>query len=148
MSRVAIPTWTFVVMVVRRGTEFLLVHERKHGQRWYLPAGRVELGESFEEAAHREAREEAGVSIVLDGILRIEHTPRAEDARMRVFYVAHTADHRRPKSEPDEESLEARWFTLPEIAKLNLRGLEVLRLLRDVEAGAPLVSMSLIQPEL
>lgn len=29
--------------------------------RWYLPAGRMEQGESIEEAVQREVREEAGV---------------------------------------------------------------------------------------
>ena len=43
MPREAIPTWFFAIVVVRRGDRFLLVHERKHGQLWYLPAGRVEL---------------------------------------------------------------------------------------------------------
>ena len=32
--------------VVRLGRRFLVVRERKHGQGWYLPAGRVEAGES------------------------------------------------------------------------------------------------------
>ena len=54
MSRLPIPTWFFVLVVVRRGEQFLLVHERKHGQLWYLPAGRVEPGETFVEAAVRE----------------------------------------------------------------------------------------------
>jgi len=31
--------------VVRDEDRFLVVQERKHEQRWYLPAGRVELGE-------------------------------------------------------------------------------------------------------
>jgi phosphatase NudJ len=37
-QRVAIPTWFFAVVVVRFGPRFLFVHERKHGQGWYLPA--------------------------------------------------------------------------------------------------------------
>ncbi len=32
MSKKPIPTWFFVLVVVRRGNEFLLVQERKHGQ--------------------------------------------------------------------------------------------------------------------
>jgi phosphatase NudJ len=34
MSREAIPTWCFALAIVRLGRRFLLVHERKHGQRW------------------------------------------------------------------------------------------------------------------
>jgi phosphatase NudJ len=42
MSREPIPTWYFALVVVVSGDRFLRVHERKHGQLWYLPAGRVE----------------------------------------------------------------------------------------------------------
>lgn len=45
MAHSPIPTWYFALTVVRRENQFVLVHERKHGQLWYLPAGRVELGE-------------------------------------------------------------------------------------------------------
>ncbi|MCA9712212.1 MAG: NUDIX domain-containing protein, partial [Myxococcales bacterium] len=71
MARVPLPTWTFALVVVRLGPRFLLVHERKHGGGWYLPAGRVEPGETIAAAAIRETREEAGIPIVLDGILRV-----------------------------------------------------------------------------
>ncbi|MGB1017213.1 MAG: NUDIX domain-containing protein, partial [Nannocystaceae bacterium] len=61
MARQAIPTWSFVLVVVRLGHRYLVVHERKHGQHWYLPAGRVEPGETFPAAARRETLEEAGL---------------------------------------------------------------------------------------
>jgi len=41
MPREPIQTWYFALVVVRLQHRFLLVHERKHGQKWYLPAGRV-----------------------------------------------------------------------------------------------------------
>ena len=47
MPREPIPTWCYALVVVRRGERFLLVHESSHGQLWYLPAGRVEPGETF-----------------------------------------------------------------------------------------------------
>ena len=38
---------------------------------WAPPAGHVELGESVTEATIREAREETGLEIVLDGLLDV-----------------------------------------------------------------------------
>jgi hypothetical protein len=38
MPRDPIPTWFFVLVVVRLDNRFLLVHEATHGQLWYLPA--------------------------------------------------------------------------------------------------------------
>ncbi len=148
MSRAPIPTWTFALVVVRLGPRYLLVHERKHGGGWYLPAGRVEPGETIAAAAIRETEEEAGIPIVLDGILRIEHSPRADGhARCRVFFAGRPADDTPPKSEPDDESLEAGWFLPTELRSLSLRGAEVLRLIEDVERGAPVYPMSVLQPE-
>src|SRR5207244_8947752 len=109
MPRDPIPTWFFALVVVRRGDRFLLVHERKHGQLWYLPAGRVEPGETFAQAAVRETLEEAGIAIALDGIVRLEHTPIEGGARMRAIFVAHPTDDRPPKATPDDESLGAAW---------------------------------------
>lgn len=47
------------------GTEVLMVHDR--AGRWTLPKGVVERRESVTEAAIREALEEAGASVVVDG---------------------------------------------------------------------------------
>ncbi len=147
MPRSPIPTWCIAVVVVKLENRFLLVHERKHGQLWYLPAGRVEPGETFAEGARREALEETGVPVELLGILRIEHSPSTLQARMRVLFLARPADHTPPKSAPDEHSLEARWFTLKELRSLPLRGPDVEPLCRDVLDGAPVFPLSLIGPE-
>ena len=147
MSRKAIPTWFFVLVVVRGAGRFLAVREAKHGQLWYLPAGRVEPGETLEEAAHRETMEESGVPIVLEGILRVQHTPSAAGARLRVIYLARPADATAPRDRPNEHSLEARWVTLAELAALPLRGAEVAALFRWVAEGAAAHPLDLIGSE-
>ena len=43
---------------------------------WTLPAGYMELGESVEDAARREAREEAGAELALDRVLAVYSVPR------------------------------------------------------------------------
>lgn len=145
MARDPIPTWGFALVVVRKGDRFLVVHERKHGQLWYLPAGRVEPGETFEAGAVRETLEEAGVPIVVHGVYRVEHSPAPDGtARMRVIFAARPKDDTPPKTEPDEESLEARYVTLDELRTLPLRGAEVLRLFEEVAAGAPVHPLSVL----
>jgi phosphatase NudJ len=148
MSREPIPTWCFALVVVRdAGDRFLIVHERKHGQRWYLPAGRVEPGESFAAAAIRETREEAGIEIALDGIVRIEHTPMPDGARMRVVFVARPVDDRPPKSVPDSESLEATWASLDELGRYPLRGDEMRALFEYVARGGVIHPQALLTHE-
>ena len=142
------PTWYFALAVVRLGHRFLLVHERKHGQGWYLPAGRVEAGETIMEAAVRETMEEAGIPIVCEGILRIEHTPSMNgESRVRVFVMARPADDTPPKSIPDNETLGAAWVSPEELSGFRLRGPEVADVLRHVSQGAPVAPLSLLVTE-
>lgn len=147
MAKEGIPSWYFALVVVRDGDRFLVVQERKHGQRWYLPAGRVELGEAFAEGALREVLEETGVRVELTGVLRIEHTPLPEYARVRVFFVARPSGPSTPKSVADEHSLQARWVTLAELRALPLRGREVVTIFEAVQRGAPVYPLSLLGHE-
>nr|AQQ75209.1 hypothetical protein [uncultured bacterium] len=148
MSKQPIPTWFFVLVVVRRKDRFLLVQETKHGQTWYLPAGRVESNEDFAAAARRETLEESGIEIELEGIVRIEHSPRpGNHSRVRVLFVASPAGPLEPKQLADEHSLQAAWFSLDEVRKLPLRGAEVVELLEFVAAGVPIYPLGLITVE-
>lgn len=143
--RVAIPTWFFAVVVVRKGDRFLLVHERKHGQLWYLPAGRVEPGESFFDAAVRETLEETGVPVRLDGVIRVEHSPSPDGSmRVRVIFTAHPIDDRPPRTTPDEESLGAAWVSMDELKRHPLRGNDVVELFRYVAGGGVVSPLSAV----
>ena len=147
MARDPIPIWCFVLVVVRRGEEFLLVHERKHGQRWYLPAGRVEAGESLVAAACRETLEESGVAVKLTGVIRVKYSPSPDAARLRVLFLAEPLCDTAPKSTPDEESLGAAWVSLEELGQYDLRGREVSELFAYVAAGGALYPLSILQAE-
>jgi phosphatase NudJ len=144
MLRDAVPTFSFSLTIVRRGRRVLLVHERKHGQCWYLPAGRKEAGESFQQAALRETREEAGIDVVLEGVLAVEHRPGPEQARIRVVFLAREKDDTPPKSEPDQHSLAAAFFTLEEMATLPLRGDDVTDWVKKALQGAVAVPLSIL----
>lgn len=136
--REPMPAWFYALVLVRRLDEFLLVEERDHGGGWYLPAGRVEPGESLHEAALREVREEAGVDVVLDGVYRVEHTVlESGGARVRVLFSAHPADDREPKTVPDEHTLRAAWYTPAAAMRLPLRSEEVTGLLALAQSHPP-----------
>jgi 8-oxo-dGTP pyrophosphatase MutT (NUDIX family) len=148
VPRSPIKTWFFALTVVRKGDQFLVVQEADRGQLWYLPAGRIEPGESLTDGARREVLEEAGIPVVLEGILRLEHTPHKDGtARLRVIFVARPADDTPPKSVPDGESLRAAWVTLDELDRLPLRGAEVCELFHAVASGAVVAPLSLLRRE-
>lgn len=144
MGRGVIKTHFFALCVVRLGHRFLLVEELDR-EGWYLPGGRVEPGETFVQAAERETLEETGVPVVVESILRIEHTPLKDaSARLRVVFVARPRDDSPPKEEPDEHTLRASWFTLDELRALPLRGPDVDAYLYQVAQGAPLAPLSVL----
>jgi len=147
MPRDPIPTWFYALVVVHREDKFLIVHENSHGELWYLPAGRVEPGENMIEAARRETFEEAGIPIVIEGLVRVEHTPQRYGARVRAIFVAAPADDTPPKSRPDEHTLEARWVTLAELDAYPLRGREVREVFEYVARGGTIYPLTVLTYE-
>ncbi len=103
MPHEPIQTWFIVLVAVRLGDRWLLVQEARNGYPWHLPAGRVDPGESLQDAARRETLEETGINVQLDGIVRIEHSPKADGtARVRIVFLAHPAGSSVPKHKPDQ----------------------------------------------
>lgn len=148
MARPPIPTAVYVLLVVRRGDRFLLVHERNYDQPWYLPAGRVEPGEDPISAARREALEETGIPVEVTGLLRVEYTPQPDGSlRLRIFLFGHPADETPPKQVPDQESLGAAWVGLDELERYPLRSDVVREVLHHVSKGGPVYPLSILSPE-
>ena len=148
MARRPVPTWYFALVVIRHEGRFLLIQERKHGQKWYIPAGRVESGETFLQGARREVMEEAGIHIEVDGIMRVQHTPMEEgSARMRVIFVARPAEGVDVDDVGGPDALDARWVTVDEAATLPLRGDEVLGMFDYVSESRPIYPVSLLGSE-
>ncbi|UPY37701.1 NUDIX hydrolase [Sediminicoccus sp. KRV36] len=83
--------------------------EPRHGF-WTLPAGYMELGETTEEGARREAWEEARARLELDGILAIYSIARI--GQVQIIYRAHLSE---PGIAAGPESLDVRFFAWKDI---------------------------------
>lgn len=93
--------------VVMYENKFLLCRRSIEPRRgfWTLPAGFMEQGETTEEGARREAREEANADIVLRDVLAIYNIPRI--AQVQIMYRATLNS---PEFSAGEESLEVGLF--------------------------------------
>lgn len=143
MPREAIPSHFFTIIVARKGHKFLLVQEQK-GQ-WYFPGGGVLPREDLLQAAERETLEEAAIRVFIEGIYRIEYIANPDStSRFRIIFTARPVDETPPKSQPDEETLAAKWFTVEEIEQLALRSPEVLQIVQDILNGAAISPRNLL----
>jgi mutator protein MutT len=98
------------VLLVRRGIE------PGYGK-WVFPGGHVDRGETVEEAALRETREECGVFAELDELIGLYSYPGRPV--IIAVYRAHLALGS-PRPYAADETLEVGWFTADEIAGLPL----------------------------
>jgi len=135
------------IVIIRKGNKFMVTSERDG---WYLPAGRVDLGETFTTGGRREAFEEAGIPVKLDGIYRFEHSPSINSSRIRCIFAASPVDDTPPRGpeKADNEIIEARWMTLKEARKIpsnQWRSTEVLQMFKWVEDGAKIYQLNLLQ---
>ena len=133
----ALSTVMISLIVIKKGDLFIATNETRG---WYLPAGRVDFGETFDTGARRECLEEAGLEVKLTGIYRIEQNPDPRSTRFRCVYAADLVDESakpRGKDTADDEIIEAVWITPDELKTKNVRSQEVVKLFNWVKAKNP-----------
>lgn len=78
---------------------------------WTIPAGYLELNETAEAGAVREAREEACTEIVIDGLLAVYNVPRI--SQVQLIYRAGLADGAFEAGDETEEIGLFGWHEIP-----------------------------------
>jgi len=101
----------------RDGTlEVLVVHRPRYDD-WSLPKGKLEPGESFEEAARREIEEETGVQVELGAALpTTDYVDR--HGRPKVVHYWRMTPVGETAWQPNDEVDETRWITVAEAGTL------------------------------
>ncbi|MYN14532.1 NUDIX domain-containing protein [Pusillimonas sp. TS35] len=98
-----LPVWNDKVLLCRRAIE-------PRANKWTLPAGFMELGETTAQGAMRETQEEAGAQIELGPLYTVIDVPHAE--QVHFFYLANVLSE---ELFPGPESLEAAFFSIDDI---------------------------------
>ena len=120
-------------VVVNENGKYLLVQETKpnvYGL-WNLPAGRVDIGDTIEQTAIKEAKEESGYDVELIKKIGI-FQEKATDAAKHAFEAKIIGGK---LNFPKDEILNAKWFNFEEIGNMRdkLRGNWVFQAIRMIK---------------
>lgn len=93
----------------RPGLPILLIERRNPPFGWALPGGFVDVGESVEHAAVREAKEETSLSVQLDQLLGVYSDPQRDNRGHTVglVYIAHAQG----EPTPADDAIGLRYWT-------------------------------------
>jgi 8-oxo-dGTP pyrophosphatase MutT (NUDIX family) len=121
----------------RRGedgrVEYALVHRPRYDD-WSFPKGKIDPGETDEEAALREVEEETGVRTTLGRELEpTRYRDRNDRLKQVRYWLMEPADGKVPRFRPNNEIDEVRWCSAAEAGNL-LSHEHDRQLLADVEA--------------
>ncbi len=123
-----------VGIVVFRDDEVLLVERTKPPirNRWSIPGGAQEIGETVREAASRELMEETGLEADVIGLIDVvDGITRDEDSRVQFHYtlVDFAAEWRSGEAAAADDVAAVRWVPLADLDALGL-WTETLRIIR------------------
>jgi ADP-ribose pyrophosphatase YjhB (NUDIX family) len=117
-----VPSTTAVVLDEQG--RIALVHRKDNGL-WALPGGGMELGESIEDCAVREVKEETGLDVEVTGLVGIytnpHHVMKYSDGEVRQqFSICYTTRLIGGELAYDSESTDIAWVEPGKIAKLSM----------------------------
>ncbi|MGM0845319.1 MAG: NUDIX domain-containing protein [Bacillota bacterium] len=115
-------------LIIQDNKVLLAKFEDENGVHFNLPSGGVEKGESTSEAAIREAREEAGVDVMVNNLAFIyEYAPHQSQyiygntPNLSLFFDCRIAGRNTPAPDsPDLNQIGAEWISIEELDSITL----------------------------
>ena len=95
------PTPTVDIIIELEGKGIVLIMRKNHPVGWAIPGGFVDYGESLEEAAIREAKEETSLDVMLSGQMHTYSRPDRDPRQHTISTVFIAKAQGVPRAEDD-----------------------------------------------
>jgi phosphoglycolate phosphatase len=122
----AFPVATVGALILDEVGRCLMIRTHKWGHRWGIPGGKIQRGESCEEALRREILEETGLPITNIRFVMVQDCIEPPEFQRSAHFLLLNYVALCPLPEPqvvlNEEAQEFRWVTLEEAWELDLNG--------------------------
>lgn len=125
-------TYVVACVILNEANEVLMMQEAKEScaGKWYLPAGRMEKGESIVQAVAREVLEETGLECTPTTLLVVE---TAGGMWYRFVMTARVVGGElKTPAKADKESLQAKW--IGDLQEITLRSNDIIHLIEKAQA--------------
>jgi len=121
------PVPTVDIIIFSPPKQVVLIERKNPPLGWALPGGFVDYGESVEQAALREAKEETNLDVVLTGLLGVYSHPQRDPRfhTLSIVFMASAQDLTRLKASDDARL--ARLFSLDALPELAFDHGQILR---------------------
>jgi len=115
------PSLTADIFIYDDDFKFILIKRKNEPYKdcWALPGGFIEYGESVEEGAIREAKEETSIDVELEYLVGVYSKPD-RDPRGHTVTVAYTAKGNLDVKKADSDASDINIFSINELDKLNI----------------------------
>ncbi len=109
-------------MVFNDRDEILLIKRGKPPQygRWMVPGGSLEWGETLEQAAVREVREETGIEIEIEAFVELVEAITPGESGYHFVIMDYAAREIGGTLKAGSDALEAAWVGMDSVSRLHL----------------------------
>lgn len=121
MAEYKIPSVTTDIFIFDDDFNFILIKRKNNPYKdcWALPGGFVEYGESVENAAIREAKEETNIDVELKELVNVYSEPN-RDPRGHTITIAYIAKGDINNRKADSDAKEIDVFSLEKLNEINI----------------------------
>ncbi|MDO5848623.1 MAG: NUDIX hydrolase [Methanobrevibacter sp.] len=121
MNKYKTPSLTADIFIYNDKEEFILIKRKNEPFKnyWALPGGFVDYGETVENAAIREAKEETSIDVELQQLINVYSNPN-RDSRRHTVTVAYTAIGNFNDAKAADDAADIKIFRFDEIENIDL----------------------------